>query len=186
MQIRLMFFICLALVLLITPVCHAAELHGPYAKVRNEAILVTATLEMDEEKAQEVTRGVAKEIIFYVDLFRVWERWPDEFVLGKKITRSIHCDPVKNENKVVTTIDNRAFLKRFSSCMETMDWAFTFRDVELSTTGGLEEAEYYIKVTVESRIRELPPFINLLLFFVTETEFKLEDESPSFPLRHPG
>ena len=37
--------------------------------------------------------GIAKEITFYIDLFRVWNMWPDEFVLGKTIVKTLRVDP---------------------------------------------------------------------------------------------
>jgi len=163
--------------------CSAAELHVPYARVKNKTIMVSTSLTLDPERAEEVRKGVTKEIIFYVDLFRVWDKWPDEFVLGKKITQTLHCDPVKNENLATSAVGMRVFQKRFSTCDELMAWALSLSNVELSNISELESSEYYIKVTVESRIRELPPFINLILFFVKETEFKLTEESPSFLLR---
>jgi len=183
MHLRLLVAIHIFFLALFATPCYSAELHGPYAKVRNKAILISASLALSPQRAEEVRKGVSKEIIFYVDLFRVWEKWPDEFVLGKKIQQTLQCDPVKNENLATSTVGNRVFQKRFSSCDELMDWALNLTDIELSGIKGLESAEYYIKVTVESRIRELPPFINLILFFVEETEFKLTEESPSFLLR---
>ena len=163
--------------------CYAAELRGPYAKVRNETILVSTSLKLERERAEEVRKGVKKEIVFYIDLFRVWERWPDEFIEGRKITQTLNCDPLKNENLATSTVGNKVYKKRFSSCDELMHWALTLRNIEISNARALESAEYFVRVTVESRIRELPPFINLLLFFVEETEFEIEEESPSFPLR---
>ena len=180
---RIALLTCIFLIAILIAPCNAAELQGPYARVKNKAILVNTSLTLDPERAEEVRKGVTKEIVFYVDLFRVWERWPDEFVLGKKITQTLHCDPVKNENLATSAIGTKVFQKRFSTCDELMDWALTLSGVELSNISELESAEYYINVTVESRIRELPPFINLILFFIEETEFKLTEESPSFLLR---
>jgi len=183
MYIRALLIIQLFLIAALSTPCYAAELHGPYAKVKNRTILVSASLSLDPQRADEVRKGVSKEIIFYVDLFRVWEKWPDEFVLGKKITQTLRCDPVKNENLGTSRIGNKIYQKRFSSCDELMNWALSLTNVELSEITELESAEYYIRVTVESRIRELPPFINLILFFIEETEFKLTEESPSFLMR---
>ena len=175
--------IYILLTLAIPAITNAAELHGPYASVRDRTIMVRTSVSFSPERAEEVRKGVSKEIIFYVSLFRVWNNWPDEFVLGKKITQSLTCDPVKNENVATSTIDNLVRKKRFTSCDEMMSWALSLRGVELYDIDLLERAEYYIRVTVESRIRELPPFINLVLFFVRETEFKISSDSPSFPLR---
>lgn len=183
MYYRLLILIYLASITLFATPCSAAELQGPYARITNKSILVSTSITLDEEKAEEVRKGVKKEIIFYVDLFRVWDKWPDEFVLGKKIAQTLQCDPVKNENLATSTIGLRRYLKRFTSCDDMMKWALTLRDVEFSNSAELESSEYYIRVTVESRIRELPPFINLILFFIEETEFKITEESPSFLLR---
>jgi hypothetical protein len=185
MYIRVLITINILLMAALSTPCYAAELHGPYAKVKNKTIQVSTSLSLDPERAEEVRKGVNKEIIFYVDLFRVWEKWPDEFILGKRIAQTLRCDPVKNENLATSTVGNKVYKKRFTSCDELMDWSLSLDNVELSDISELESAEYYIRVTVESRIRELPPFINLILFFIEETEFKLTEESPSFLLWRP-
>ncbi len=178
------YFLLYFLITLVFPVIgNTAQLHGPYASVRDRAIVVSTSVSLSSERAKELRKGVSKEIIFYVSLFRVWDNWPDEFILGKKITQTLTCDPVKNENVATSTKDNVVRTKRFSSCDEMMGWALSLRGIELYDIDLLERAEYYIRVSAESRIRELPPFINLVLFFVKETEFKINSDSPSFPLR---
>ena len=162
---------------------YAAELHAPYASVKANSISISSSLTLSQEMVQEIRKGMGKEIIFYVDLFRAWDKWPDEFVKGIKIVQQFKCDPVKNENKLISTVGTRASIKRFSTCDELIQWSIAVHGVEIKDINLLEAGEYYVRVTVESRLRELPPFVNLLLFFIKETEFKLSQESPSFPLR---
>ena len=47
----------------------------------------------------------------------------------------------------------------------------------------LEPAEYSMKLTIKSQLRRLPPFINLLFFFVKETEFEVTESSEYFTLK---
>lgn len=169
--------------LLFAAPAHSQELQSPRASVREDVISVSTHLKLSKEMIEEIRKGVAKEVIFYVDLFRDWEKWPDEFVKGVKIHQQFKCDPVKNENKLISTVGTHATIKRFSTCDELIQWSLELRAVEITGVDLLEEGEYYVKVTVESRLRELPPVVNLLLFFVKETEFKVSEETPSFLLR---
>jgi hypothetical protein len=59
-----------------------------------------------------------------------------------------------------------------------LDWALTVKDLKLIRTKELQLSDYYVKVSVESRIRELPPVIGYLLFFVPEKDFRLSKNSP--------
>lgn len=47
---------------------------------------------------------------------------------------------------------------------------------------GIEPGDYYIKVTVESRLRSLPPVVGYLLFFIPEKEFSVSKDSSPFRL----
>jgi len=161
----------------------AAQVLGPDVKIKNGNILASASLVLESQQMDEISKGVSKEIIFYVDLFRVWKSWPDEFVLGQSFVRTLSCDPVKKEFKATSLSGSRLVEKRFSSCEGLMGWALVLPEVSLTNTGELEPGEYFVKVTVESRLRRLPPFINLLFFFVKEKEFTVTGESPLFPLK---
>ena len=44
----------------------------------------------------------------------------------------------------------------------------------------IETASYFVRVSIESRIRKLPPVIGYLLFFVPENDFKITRDSPVF------
>jgi hypothetical protein len=46
----------------------------------------------------------------------------------------------------------------------------------------LEPGQYFVRVTVESKIRKLPPVIGYLFIFVSENEFKIVRDSALFPI----
>ena len=156
-----------------------AEIMGPDARVRNDEIVVSTGLALDEKNIGDLKNGISKEITFYIDLFRVWRIWPDEFVFGKKIVKTLRADPIKEEY-AATTFDGTTLIeKRFKRFDSMLDWTLTIKDLKLINAKELQPSDYYVKVTVESRLRQLPPVIGYLLFFVPEKDFKLSKDSPS-------
>jgi len=159
----------------------ASDIYGPNVKLRGDSVLVTTGLNLDEKSIEDIQKGVSKEIVFYIDLFRVWNRWPDEFVLGSTIAHTLHCDPVKKEYTAETLRGNRLTTKRFESCKQLISWTMSLPDEVLAAATVLEaEAEYYVKTTVESKLRSMPSFTKLLFFFVPEAEFQMEKSSETF------
>ena len=59
------------------------EIVGPEVRVGHDEIMVDTGISLDEKILSELKSGMEKEITFYIDLFRVWRGWPDEFILGK-------------------------------------------------------------------------------------------------------
>lgn len=160
----------------------AASVLGPNVKVREGNIIVSTGAQLDEKYMEEIRKGVPKEINFYIGLFRAWDNWPDEFVLGNTVTRTLRCDPVKNEFIATTLSHTRHEERRFNTCDKMISWALTIPEAWLTNINELAPGEYFVRVNVESRLRRLPPFINLLFFFVKEVEFSVEEDSPFFPL----
>jgi len=156
-----------------------AEIIGPDARVTNDEIVVSTGLALDEKNVDDLKNGISKEITFYIDLFRVWRMWPNEFIAGKKIVKTLRSDLIKKEY-TATTFDGATLTeKRFKRFDSMLDWTLTIKDLKLINIKELQSSDYYVKVTVESRLRELPPVIGYLLFFVSEKDFKLSKESPS-------
>jgi hypothetical protein len=179
----LLIYTLLALRPLLAPdAAYASEVRGPEVRVHENNIYVGTGLDIDQNHLSDIAKGVTKEIIFYVDLFRVWKMWPDEFVLGKTFTRTLKCDPVKKEYTATSLEGSRLIEKRFRDCNSLLQWALTIEEVRLTNITELEPSRYFVKVSVESRLRKLPPFINLLFFFVKEKEFSIKKESAFFPL----
>lgn len=156
-----------------------AEIIGPDARVINDEIVASTGLALDEKNIGDLKNGISKEITFHVDLFRVWRLWPNEFITGKKIVKTLQSDPIKKEY-TATTFDGATLVeKRFKRFDSMLDWTLNIKDLKLINVKELQPADYYVKVTVESRLRQLPPVIGYLLFFVPEKEFKLSKDSAS-------
>lgn len=156
------------------------EINGPMISLQNNEIHVTATLVLDEKYIKEIRSGIEKEYRFYIDLFRVWNMWPDEFVLGKSITKTVKCDPVKGEF-IATSFDGNTFIKRrFKSFESMMEWVISINDLKLTNIKELESGIHFVRVTVESKVRNLPPLIGQFLIFLSENEFVVKKDSYNF------
>lgn len=169
--------------LLVMPLRSAfgAEVIGPEAKMTNNEITVTTGLVLDEKNLNDLKNGISKEITFYVDLFRAWRMWPDEFIAGKKIVKTLWCDPIKKEY-IATSFDGATLVeKRFKNFESMIIWTLNIKDLRLISTKELEQSDYFVKVTVESRLRKLPPVIGYLLFFVSEKDFRIVKDSHRLP-----
>lgn len=161
---------------------YSAEITGPEVSIKEYEIHVTTSLTLDEKYLKELRSGIAKELKFNIDLFKVWSIWPDEFVLRKYFIRTITCDPVKNEF-VASSYDGITLIeKRFKSFESMMRWALTITDLKLANIKELETGRHFVRVKVESKIRKLPPLIGTLLIFLSENEFKLTKDSPVFTI----
>lgn len=155
----------------------AAEIAGPEVKIQDNEIHVTTALSLDEKSLLELRGGMTKEFKFYVDLFRVWKMWPDEFVLDKFFIRTLKSDPVKKEYLATSSDGNTLVQKRFKSLESMLQWALRINDLRLANMRELEAGIYYIRVTVESKIRQKPPVIGYFLIFLPENEFKISKNS---------
>ena len=158
----------------------SAEIKGPEIKLQNNEINVTTELILEEKYIQELKKGIEKEFKFYIDIFRIWEFWPDEFVFGKFVIRNLKCDPVKTEYIATSNDGNKIIEKRFKSFESMINWAVRIEDLKLVNIKELEPGTYYVKITVESKIRKLPPIIGYFLIFLPENEFKIQKNSHPF------
>ncbi|MGB9715923.1 MAG: DUF4390 domain-containing protein [Thermodesulfovibrionales bacterium] len=135
---------------------------------------------LDEKYVKEIKNGIEKEYRFYIDLFRVWNMWPDEFVLGKLITRTVKCDPVKGEF-IATSLDGNILVeRRFKSFESMMKWALSINDLKLTNIKELESGIHFVRITVESKLRTLPPIIGQFFIFLSENEFVVKKDSFNF------
>jgi hypothetical protein len=150
---------------------------GPEARVANGEIVITTGVVLDSRSLDDLKNGISKEITFYVDLFRVWKVWPDEFIAGKKLVKTLWCDPIKKEY-IATSFDGATHIeKRFKTFDSMLNWTLNLKDLKLINVRDLQPSDYFVKVTVVSRLRKLPPVIGYLLFFVPEQDFKVLKDS---------
>lgn len=174
-------FLLVVFYLLITnSLSRGAEIIGPEVKLYDNEIHVTASLSLDEKYIQELRDGIKKEFQFYIDIFKVWNVWPDEFVLGKSFIRTLKCDPVKKEYIATSRSGNTLIERRFKSFESMLKWSLSVNDLKLANIREFEPGTYFVRVIVESKIRKLPPVIGYFIIFLSETEFKIKKDSSFF------
>lgn len=184
-KIRLLIILLISLLLFgFTHDTNKTEIIGPEIKYHNNEIIVKTTLSLEEKYIQEIKNGIKKEFIFYIDIYRVWNIWPDEFITGKTITRTLKYDLIKNDFLASSNDGNTIIKKRFKSLESMLDWALSIEDLKLAELNELDKGTYYVRVTVESKIRKLPPVIGYFMVFISETEFKLKKNSNNFFIGH--
>jgi hypothetical protein len=177
----LLLFLAFYLISFSTP-SSAARITGLEVTLKNNEIYVTASLALEEKYLQELRNGIEKELIFYVDLFKVWKMWPDEFVLGKSVTRTLKCDPVKSEFIATSYDGNTIVEKRFKSFESMANWALSIDELKLTNMRELDPGMHFVRITLESKIRKLPPLIGHFIIFLSENEFKISKDSSHFPI----
>lgn len=161
---------------------NATEISSVDVKIINNEIYVSTSLLPDKKFFDDLNNGLSKEITFFIDLFRVWKIWPDEFVSGVKITRILKSDNIKQEFVLRSISGNSRTEKRFRDVDSMVEWALIIKDLKLLNVKDFDKGEYYIKITVESNIRKLPPVIGYFLFFIPEKEFSVSKKSMPFRL----
>ena len=170
--------------LLFPSLSSGTEIVGPEIKIVNNELYVTTGLLLDEKQVQDLKNGIAKEITFYIDLFRIWNMWPDEFVLGKTFVKTLRADPVKKEYVATSLYGMTIVEKRFNELDSLLKWSLNIKDLKLTNIKELEPDDYFVRITVESRLRRLPPVIGYLFFFVPEKEFTTAKDSSIFRVGH--
>lgn len=151
-------------------------------KIEGNDIYVSALIKPDSRFLNDINNGLSKELIIYIDLFRVWNIWPDEFVAGKKVLRILKSDPIKREYAASSIDGNIQIEKRFRDLESMLEWTMNIVNMKLINIKELDEGEYFVKVSVESRIRKLPPVVGYFLFFVSEKEFSISKDSQRFQI----
>ncbi len=179
-------FLILLELIAFTGKCNAAEIPEIICSIKNNELYVSTMVRPDQKIMNDLNDGLSKEFIFYVDLFRVWDIWPDEFVLGTKITAKLKSNPIKREYIATSSSGNTVKEKRFSDPEAMVSWATTLSDLKLTNIRELDAGTYFIKVTAESRIRNLPPVIGYLFFFVSDKEFSVSRNSNTFQINTTG
>jgi hypothetical protein len=176
LAIALLFCCCFAVSSLATEISLVA------VKINNNDIYVTTSVKPGAKLIEDISNGLSKEFTFYIDLFRVWDIWPDEFVTGRKIVKILKSNPIKREY-VATSVDGNVQIeKRFKDLESMLEWTMNITDIKITNIKELEPGDYFVKITIDSRIRKLPPVIGYLLFFVPEKEFSISKDSQIFKI----
>jgi hypothetical protein len=155
---------------------------GPQVDLVNNDIYVSFSVVLESKHVEEIRKGIEKELKLNIDLFRVWKVWPNEFTLGKVNVRTMKADPVKKEYVATSLEGNTLVEKRFKSFESMLDWSLRVKDMKLTNTLEIDPGKYFVRITVESKIRKLPPVIGYLFIFVSENEFKVVKDSAFFSI----
>ena len=134
------------------------------------------------ELEARIRSGIEKEIIFTVELLRAWKFWPDEFVVSKKISRTIRYDSLRNQYLAVSFDGTKRFEKHFKDYAPLKQWLFSISSVNLANIRELDPGDYYIRTVVESRSIEHLPLIGLFMLLIPEVEMSIAKESAPFSL----
>ncbi|MCX7913344.1 MAG: DUF4390 domain-containing protein [Thermodesulfovibrionales bacterium] len=161
---------------------HSHQINNVLVSVNNNEIYVSTTVIPDSNFVESLSAGISKELIFYLDLFRVWNLWPNEFIKGSKIIRILKSDPIKRDFNVINIDNTQTVERKFKDIEGMLSWAFNITDYKIANIRDLEPGKYFIKVTVESNIKRLPPIIGYFLFFLSQSEFSVSKKSHIFTI----
>ncbi len=164
---------------------YGAELDPVTVSIHENRLFANSLLRPEQRFLDSLQQGISKEVIFYVDLFRVWKIWPDEFVSGLKIKRTLRANPIKREYVATSQVGNVITEKRFRDIDSMSSWVFGLNNILLSNNiSDYEEGVYYVKITAESRQQNVPPAIGFFLFFIPQKEFSVYRNSLPFNIKN--
>jgi len=159
---------------------HALEIKGPELSAKKKNLYVSFQFRFDQKQISSLKKGLPKEIVFYVDLFRSWNAWPDEFIRGLKIIRRLTADAMKKEYKASSYDGKTLDMRRFNSLDSLLAWSLSFKDLSLTNFEDLEPGRYFVKITAESKRTKIPPLISEIFFFLPSREFRISKNSDIF------
>ena len=155
-------------------------IHGPYKIVKDNDIIISLAVGNPEELEAAIRSGVEKEIIYTIELLRVWNFWPDEFVVSKKVIRTVKYDNLREHYRITSMNGiNRSdtVVKADSSLKKAI---FSVEAVNLVNVKELLPGMYYIRAIVETKSIEQYPIIGFVMHFIPESEMTLAKESEPF------
>ena len=173
--------IAITLLYLISSAARAEEssilINGPEVKTGNDNISVSFSIDVSASYKKSIRSELKKEFNVFVDLFRSWNIWPDEFIAGKKYVRTLSVDPIKKEY-IGSSFDGETFVyKRFKSFESMLKWVLDFKDAFKKSFKGLNPGSYYVKITIESKKTGIPSLITDIFFLLPVHEIKIEKKS---------
>jgi hypothetical protein len=155
-----------------------SEIQPPEIVIHDNDIIVNTGISFTEDIEASISSGIEKEVVFTIELFRAWRFWPDEFVVSRKIKKTIKYDGLRGYFYVSIDDGKNRVERRFRDFNKNMkEWFFRVNNVDLANIKELDKGDYYIRVIVESKSREVPAVIGLLMFFIPEVEMSLATES---------
>jgi hypothetical protein len=148
----------------------------------NRDVVVNTFLQFDEKIIDDINEGLPKEITFTVSLVKNRRLWPNEISQARVIVRSLRSNPIKREYIGENSSDGEKRVMRFRDAGSMIAWGGSIRELKLSDVDIEEDAEYFIRITAESRMLALPSVVDALLFFIPTREFSVTKETGLFRL----
>ncbi len=179
-------FVAAVFTLIMSVTClNAAEIEKPIIALKGNNVNIDIRLTLDEAQIGMISDGIQMELIFYINLFKKWDIWPDEFIKGEEITRIIKADTVKGEFTATSQRGLTIIEKRFKSFDSMLVWALNIKGLTftIDNNDSMDSDSYFVRVTVESHKRKLPKIFGYVLFFINDKEFKIKKESSYFNVR---
>ncbi|UCH81904.1 MAG: DUF4390 domain-containing protein [Nitrospiraceae bacterium] len=171
---------CIFLILSATATAIRPHIFGPHIRIIDKNIIVNLSLQNISDLEAVINSGVGKEIIFTVELIRVWEFWPDEFVAAKKIRKIIKYDYLRDQYEASAYDGLNRTEKQFNNYYALRNWIFTEEGIRLANVRELEQDDYYVRVIVESKSLKQLPVIGMLMHLVPEIDMTIVKESTDF------
>jgi hypothetical protein len=148
-------------------------------------VIVNTSLQFDQKIIDDLNAGLPKEISFTVEIVRSRKLWPNEQMKGRAIVRSLRSNPIKREYIGTSVEDGEKTVRRFRDVTSMITWGSSLQELKLSDIEIDEHAEYFIRVSAESRMLALPSVVDYLLFFIPTKEFNVSKETYLFRLSPP-
>ncbi len=158
----------------------APKIIGPDMRIVDNNIIVSISIDNFKALEKTIKTGIEKEIIFTAELLRVWNLWPDEFIVSKKIEKTIKYDNLRDQYLASSYDGITRVQKKFEGYNEMRDWISSPNTLSLANTKGLESSNYYIRIVVESKSPDQIPLFGLLTNFIPAVEMSLAKESAHF------
>ncbi len=141
----------------------------------SEDLLVSSTLigGFSKDFEDAIRNGFEKEITFYIEIYRKWNFWPDEFIFSKRVQRTIKYDGLKKVYYASSYDGLYLEEKVFDDYEKMKAWVSKIGEVKFTQISLLKpKATYFVRIKAESKFKRLPPVLKNLLFFVATTDFE--------------
>lgn len=153
---------------------------GSDVNIIDNNIMVNLSISGMKELETTIKPGIEQEIVFTVELLRAWKFWPDEFVVSKRIEKTIKYDNLREQYHVSTYNGINRVEENLKDYSSIKNWIFNVDAINLANIKELEPGMYYIRIVIESKSNEHIPIIGFLIHFIPEVEMSLAKESGPF------
>ncbi len=175
-------FLCL-LLQAIPSIAATPFIVGPEMTIIDNNIIVNLSIDNVTVLEKTIKSGIKKEIVFTVELLRVWKFWPDEFIVSKKIEKFITYDNLREQYSASSYDGLNRIEKHFENYNSMRDWIFNVKSVNIANIKGLDPSSYYLRIVVESKSLEDLPLLGVLTHLIPEVEMSMAKETIPFIIK---